>query len=342
MTSSAVADPIAALARRGVIGETDVAALRRDVFADGVVDREEAEAVFRLERACAERHEAWNTFYVDALTDYFVWRREPRGYIDESAADFLLDNIGHRGRLDGPTEFELLLNVVHWADSAPERLKDACIDAVRTSVADPAGAVYGRERRPGVIDPVDVEIVRRIVYARSLDGSITVTRREADMVVDLHDATREAENAETWPDLFAKVVACHLLFPRGVPALPDADTVRRREAWMAERRGFGALLGAVGKAVARGDIDFRGAWQELDPFGAAARRREAEREAAAEAEAARREGVDEAEAEWLVARLAADPRAVQRLPVRALLMFVRREARFIAPALEPVLDRAGI
>jgi len=340
--SPALVEPLEAIARTGAVTEADVLALRRGVFADGVVDRAEAEALFALERQCAERDPAWNAFYVDALTDFLVWRREPRGYVDEAAADFLLTNIGHDGRLDGPTEFELLLNVVHWAEAAPERLKEACIEAVRESVARPAGAVYGQARRPGAIDPVDVEIVRRIVYARSLDGSITVTRREADMVFDLHDATREADNAATWPDLFAKVIACHLLFPRGVPALPDADAMRRREAWLAERRGFGTLLGAVGKAVARGAFDVGGAWEALDPFGTVQRRRAAERDAARDAEAARREGVDEAEASWLLGRLAADDGAVRRPCVRALLVFLRREGRFLASSLDPVFAEAGL
>lgn len=334
------ADPLAAIAASGAITAEDVALLRRRVFADGVCDAAEADAVFALERACPDRHPDWNAFYVDALTDWLVWRRDPRGYVDDAAADTLIDNVMRDGRLDGPTEFELLLNVVHWAEATPQRLKDFALTAVLESIRDPRGAVWGRDRRGGVIDPVDVEIVRRVVYARALDGSITVTRQEAGWMVDLAEATRGADNAAAWPELFARVVACHLMFPRGVPAPVSADEVKRREAWLENRRGFGTLLGEVGRSVGRGDVDVKGFWDWLDPFGRRARAEAAAARAAAEAEAARREGVDAEEAAWLIARF---PPGSETDPcLRALLAFLRNEARFIDPAAEPLFDRTGL
>jgi len=339
-TAATPGDLLTAVASKGAITAEDVAALRRRVFADGVCDQAEAEAVFALERACPDRHPDWNAFYVDALTDWLVWRRDPRGYVDGAAADFLIGNVMHDGRLDGPTEFELLLNVVHWAESTPQRLKDFALTAASDSIRDPMGAVWGKQRRGGVVDQVDVEIVRRVVYARGLDGSITVTRQEADWMVDLAEATRGADNAAAWPDLFARVVACHLMFPRGAPAPVSAEEVRRREAWLENRRGFGTLLGEVGRSLGRGEVDAKGFWDWLDPFGRRARAEAEAARAAEEEEAARREGVDAAEAAWLISRF---PPGTESDPcLRALLAFLRNEARFIDPAAAPLFDRAGL
>lgn len=333
-------DAVAAIAARGLITAEDVLTLRRTLFADGVCDEGEAAWVFALERACPERDPSWTDFYVDALTDFLVWRRDPRGYVDESAADLLITNIMHDGRLDGPGEFELLLNIVHWAEATPQRLKDFVMEAVRESIRAPQGAVWGKQRRADTIDPVDVEILRRVVYARSLGGSITVTREEADLMADLAEATRGADNAPGWPDLFARVVACHLMFPRGAPAPISADEVKRREAWLQNRRGFGKLLAEIGMSAARGQVDVKGFWEYLDPFGRRARAEAEARRAAEEEEAARREGVDAEEAAWLVGRF---PPGTETDPtVRALLAFLRNEARFIDPAAEPLFDRAGL
>ena len=76
---------------RGAIGADDVLKLRREVFRDGVVDPVEARDVFRLDHACATKDPAWTQFYVDALTDFFVWQANPKGYVDQELGRFLIE-----------------------------------------------------------------------------------------------------------------------------------------------------------------------------------------------------------------------------------------------------------
>ena len=87
------------------------------------------------------------------------------------------------------------MNIVHWATSVPDALKDYALEAVRDSIMEPDGAAYGKQRRPRVIDPVDVEILRKTLYAGALDGGLTISRREADLLFDLNRATLNADNA---------------------------------------------------------------------------------------------------------------------------------------------------
>jgi hypothetical protein len=326
-----------ALAGKAEITEDDVLALRRDVFADGIADRGEAERVFRIEREATTKHPSWTAFYVDALTDHVVWKVEPKKYVSEDNARFLIDHIMVDGRVDSATELELLINVLHWSLSCPEELALLALEAVRDSVLDPDHAAYGAGRRPAVIDAADVALIRKVIYAGGGGGGFTVTRREAEILFALNDATVDADNDPSWRDLFVKAIGAHLMFPRGAPVVPSAAEARRRERWLEERRGIGSLLRAVGGEAMR--VDPAGTWRTADLFGTRRAEEEAAREAAELAAAMALEQIDRDEAEWLAGRVGHDGRLHPN--ERALLAFVQDNARGIDQALKALLAQAA-
>lgn len=330
------ADLVDELAKKGSITAEDVLALRRGLFKDGVVDQREAEAVFRLDHACATKAPEWTQFYVDALTDYFVWQSEPSGYVSEAQALLLIDRITHDGRIDATSELELLTNIVHWATVCPEELAALALGAVKDSVLTPESASYGADRAPAVISPADVEIIRKIIYAGASGGGFMVTRREADLLFELNDATAEAENAASWSDLFVNGIANHVMFPRGAQPVPDAEEAVRRETWLGERRGIGQLLGQIGRAAVSGKMDFKGA----DPTGRGAARAQQEREDRQAREALARETIDGGEAEWLSGRIMKD--GVLHENEHKLLVFIKQNSPAVNPALDAVFAKAGI
>ena len=323
----------------GAILATDVLKLRREVFTDGAVDRGEAELLFYLNERCRNHGTAWNDFFVDALTDYFVWQQQPKGYLGIGEGRFLIEGITRDGRIDGRTELELLVNVVHWVRRCPERVVLLALEAVKESVLAGGGLLFGsKRRRPGIIDRADVEIIRKLIYAGGGAGGLTVTRAEADMLFDLNDATVEKENADTWEELFVKAIAGHVMFPQGAPVVPDVDEVMRREAWVKDRRSVGRLLGGIGGAVVRGK--FAQGWHMADLFGARAKREEAERERAEAEEAERRQSIDAAEAAWLVERIGRD--GLVHDNERALLAFIKKHASAVHPSLLALFEQAGV
>lgn len=308
----------------------DLLQLRQGVFRDGIVDRAEAEAIFRLDQRCAEKVGVWREFYVDSLTDYFVWKAKPVQYVDDAAARFLMESIAHDGRIDGASELELLVNIVHWADAVPEDLIVLMLQAVKDSVLTPEQAAYGRGRNAGTVTATDVKLVRRAIYAPGGEGSYTVTRREAELIFDINNATVASKNDAGWQDLFVKAIANHLMFPRSAPkALPAAE-YSRREAWLEESRGVGRLLADVGRNVA--GLNLAEGWESWDPFGS---RAAAERKAAEDRrlrEALTRESIDEAEARWLLARIAQDDSVHEN--EAALLHFIRDNSPDVHPLLQ--------
>jgi len=332
-------DLVVPMVAAGAIIATDVLKLRREIFTDGVVDRNEAELLFYLNERCRDHGTAWNDFFVDALTDYFVWQQQPKGYLGIDAGRFLIEGITRDGRIDGRTELELLVNVVHWARNCPEDVVLLALEVLKESVLAGGGLLFGsKRRRPGVIDRADVEIVRKLIYAGGGAGSLTVTRAEADMLFDLNNSTVEKENADTWEDLFVKAIASHVMFPRGAPEVPDVDEVMRREAWVKDRRGVGRLLSGIGGAVVRGKL-VQG-WNMADLFGTRAKRQEAERERAEAEEAESRQAIDAAEAAWLIERIGHD--GLIHDNERALLAFVKEHASTVDPSLLPLFEEAGV
>lgn len=333
--------PLNDLARRiadsGRITAEDVSALRKQVFADGVTDAAEADTVFTLEDACAEKDESWSQFYVDALTDYYVWRAVPRGYVSEGQARELIHRIARNNRIESATELELVVNIVHWAESCPAELAEFVLFAVRESVLDPDEAAYGRGRRPKVIDPVDVELIRRAIYAPATDGGIAVTRLEAEVIFDLNDATAHSENHPAWKELFVYAIGNYLMFPRPPYVPPPAEEIQRRQQWLKERRGTGKLLLEVGGALARGHFDvdaFREAMK-----GPIRHRDMAEEECEAEVAHAR-QTIDAEEARWLISRIKRD--GILNENEKTLLAFIRDNSPKIDASLEPLLSEAGV
>ncbi len=333
-------DVVGDLCAKGCITADDVLTLRRTVYADGVCSEAEAESVFRLNDACPDRDPDWHTFYVEVLTDYFVRQSTPKGYVSEAQADRLIDRVTGDGRVDRLSELELLVNILRRATACPERLVLFVLDAVRDSILTPDAALYGADRQPGTITSGDVAILREAVHGPAGEGSITVTRREAELLFELNDATRGQPSAPEWQDFFVRAVANHLMFPRPAPQIVDAGEAMRREAWLEERRGAGGLLWGIARALGRRDVPFEAAWRDADVLRRNRARELAEAEARRTSEAMAREAVDAGECAWLAGRIGRD--GVLDDNERALLAFIRANSPHIDPSLNDAMARAGV
>lgn len=327
---------------KGRMTAEDVILLRRELFRDGATDQDEADLIFRLNDECRDRDESWNQLYVDALTDFFLWRTSPRGYVDEERARYLTQRIVRNNRIENGTELELLCNIMHWADYAPADLAEFVLFAVRESVLDPDKAAYGAGRHPKVVDPVDVEMIKRAIYAPATLGSITVTRLEAEVIFDINDATAHADNHPSWNGLFVCAIANHLMFPRGAPAPEPAAEVLRRERWLKERDGVGGLLKKVGREIVFSAKTGRLEWKEAIDSAIESPIREIDpvEEGCAARIAWQRETIDEEEARWLIDRIGRDGEL--HMNEVALLKFIRDNSPNIDPSLNPLFDRAGL
>lgn len=220
----------------GAISPRDVLAIRRAVWPDGIVARAEADALFELHRLARLTSLEWCDFLIEAITDTILNATEPRGYVDDDSAAWLIDQLGRGGRPIGPVELELVVKIVEKALNAPASLKAWALAQIERCVLTGEGATRrDGDIRPGVVDEAEVNLLRRLVFASGGDGALVVSRDEAEMLWRIKDSTLGAANAAGWQKLFVQAVGNHLMAYSSYKPLERPEAARL-EAFMNDRR----------------------------------------------------------------------------------------------------------
>jgi hypothetical protein len=327
VTDTSMPEALQRMAEAGRISAEDVLTLRRKVFTDGVVQPREAEWLFALNDACHDNAPEWPEFFVEALVDYTVHQAMPHGYISPENGQWLVERISRDGKVKTRTELELLLKALREARSAPDSLVGFALEQVRVAVVEGSGPVRsGESLQPGQVGAPEVDLLRRILYAAGGDGNIAVTRTEAEVLFEINDATRTADNDPDWSDLFVKAIANHLLANHGHDVPP-------REVALARAKWLDAPSGGVFKSMLSG---LSGIWQAYRQPDVWEERLEEQDEAIRSAER-----VTSEEARWLADRL--QRYGDLRDHEVALIKFLSEESTEVDPALRPIMDkvRAG-
>jgi hypothetical protein len=224
----------AEIRENGWITADHVLRLRRAVYQDGGINRDEAALLFRLNRRVLASDPAWAEFYVEALTDFFYWREGPESKLTEDAERMLFEWLGPRPSVDDPTELRLLLNLIFRTNGCSERFQSFVRKAVEHSVLYSDHALFGcTDRRAGAIDKADVEVIRRLIYGSGSPSGIAISRAEAEFLFELNRATAGANNDPAWRELFVKAITMHVLHGGASPDCID----EQEAAWLSGQIG---------------------------------------------------------------------------------------------------------
>ncbi|WP_409433804.1 hypothetical protein ACJ3XI_04670 [Litorimonas sp. RW-G-Af-16] len=320
----ALVDPIIA---RGVVLESDMLPLRREIGADMHIDLEEAEILFKINDVC-ETPSSWPVYFTTVITTFVMDQGEPKGYVSEHNAVWLKARIASDGVVETKTELALLLNILRTAHNVTDTLEHFALDQVRLAVLHGSGYL-GQHRRlqPGVIGQAEVEILRRVLYSVSSEGGMGISRMEAEMLFDLNEATAGAHHHESWQQLFVCGIANYLMVLAAYEE-PDLEEALRRETWLQDPdAGIGSFS----------DVKFKdviGAFREA--FGYKSDEPTFTHMNQGQTKAA--EAVTQAEAAWLIERMNRDGGIDAN--ERALLEFLRVECPNIHGSLFPYLQAA--
>jgi hypothetical protein len=216
--------PIEQIVNRKSIESVDVRSLRRIFHADGIVTAEDADVLFKINKACPTQPADWPGFFIEAVTDYLVFQERPQGYLTAANVQWLLTRISSEGRIQSKTELELLVNVIDKARWAPVSLAKFALEQVKAAVSNGDGPLRnGKPFAPGEISESEVELLRRILYAFGGDGHVAITRDEADVLFDIDDVVTDRPNP-AWTDLFVKAITNVIMAASGyrVPAREEA------------------------------------------------------------------------------------------------------------------------
>ncbi len=320
----------------GTVSPEDVLHFRREVFRDGLVSKQEADAVFMINDATEAQCSQWHDFYVEVMSDFVVAQMEPRGYVSVDNGEWLIRQVNRDGQIKSPSELEMLIQIVEKATEVPKKMTHHILQHVSHAVISGEGElIRGQKLSKGVMGEAETELLRRVLYAMSgCDGS-AVSRQEAEILFDLNDKTTEQENHPSWNLLFVKAIANYLMAVSGYQP-PSRQTAFAREKWMNDTEiniaetlkqslsSFGTLFSGTGfkdMFQSAGD-QIEQAWQEKNTkFEQAAQTAEV---------------IDEQESHWLVERIGRDGKFHEN--EKALIEFLKEDSPNIHPSLKPLVN----
>ena len=222
--------------------------LRQRLWADGAIRQAEAEALFARNASALPTNE-WTDFFVEALCGYLIESAEPRGYIDDQAAAWLIRHVDSDGQVESQAELELIVKLLERADYAPDALKTFALAQIEKTVTSGNGPTRrGGALTPGRVDDAEVALLRRLVFAPAGDGPAKVSKAEAELLFRLKDASLGADNSPDWKKLFVQGVANHLMAHQVYVPPSPADELRLEAPYKADP--FGHVLSKLGHDIA--------------------------------------------------------------------------------------------
>jgi hypothetical protein len=331
---------IAEIEARGSIREADVQRLRlawRDSSEIAVAD---AEALLRLNASCPVKDRTWSELLIETITDYVVTQSEPLGYMTLTKSQWLVMRLSGTCDSLGRVEHELLVNVLDKARWAPPSLSAFALSQIASSVSCGSGA-YRPEgtASPGIITELEIDYLRRVLFAYGRGNPSPVTCAEAAVLIDIGERLGPGATHPAWIDLFVRAVANASLAAIGyaVPtreeALMPGAEVRadaRRNGAEIVRRAFPATAPAT--TLDGGDTVISSTYRLQSAEERALARLERQR-----VEIITQEPMPPADATWLATRLSGRR---DLLPgEQALIELMRRDCPRLDPALAAIADR---
>ncbi len=235
----------------GVIDAAELAALRKAGWSDGTLSQYEAETLFSINDALSQHDEKWCDFFVESIGEYVINGTQPTGYVSQEEANWLVLQIKKDGRLCSMTELELLVRIYERASNVPESLKAFVIAQIEQAALTGTGPTRdGGELCDTHVSSAEVEMLRRMLFAAASDRPAAVSRREAEMLFRLKDATIGAENSPEWKALFVQGVGNYLMGYSAENAQISRVRAMELEAFVAENRAsIGGFMGRMAKTA---------------------------------------------------------------------------------------------
>ena len=204
----------------GAVSAEEILSLRQDGWQDGVIDRDEADALFALNNNLGNSSAEWTDFFVEAICEFVFANSSPRGHVDEDGAEWLIEQLDADGRLETMAELELLERLFERAESVPASLQAFAMTQIEKAVLEGKGPTRsGGALLTGCIGDTECRLLRRFIFAPASDRPAGVSQREAELLFRLKDATQDASNSPAWKQLFVQGVGNYLLGFAGIEPL---------------------------------------------------------------------------------------------------------------------------
>ena len=239
----------------GVVTSEELLQLRGQGWSDGKIGPDEAEAIFMVNDRIGDTSAEWSDFFVEALGEFIVNRVEPKGYVSEQQAEWIMTRIDRDGHVESLTELELLARVFERATSVPQLLREYALEQVEHAVLTGEGPTRcGGALEKGNVTAAESRLMRRIIFASGSERPAAVSRKEAELIYRIKDATLGADNAPEWKQLFVQAVGNYLAgFVKHTAV--SRERAAELEGFMNDRTSsIGGFFARMGKSVLRDDF----------------------------------------------------------------------------------------
>lgn len=235
----------------GEVSSDEVLALRRQGWGDGIITREEAEALFAVNNALTTRDDEWCDFFVEAVGEFVLNGTSPRLQCDDKEAKWLIAQIDHDGVVESFVELETMVRIIERAENVPTLLKDYVVAQIEREVLSGTGPTRnGGDLSATHISSAEARILRRVVFASGGYGPAAVSRFDAEMLFRLKDETLADENAPEWDDLFLDGVSNYLKGFALQNAQLDHGRAKELQAFVADNKAnVGRFVGQMIREV---------------------------------------------------------------------------------------------
>lgn len=235
----------------GTISDAEVLDLRRAGWADGTILREEAEALIAADQALTDPSAVWSDFYVEALRNFVLENQQPRGFVSDGDAEWLIAMIQADGKVCSTTELELLVQVIEKGQNAPDSLKAYVLQVVEQAVLTGTGPTRdGGTLSDTQVTDAEVRILRRTIFGSASDRPAAVSRSEAELLFRLKDATLLQANAPEFQRLFVQGVGNYLLGYASQSAQLDRARMLELEAFVSDNSvSVGRFMGQMARSA---------------------------------------------------------------------------------------------
>jgi len=206
-----------------IFSEPDVQRLRHAFYRQSTVVRRHAAEIFHANRIMRARHDGWEEFYLEALTHFFLVNHEDGYGFPAERETTLLAWLGDGVSIGNFGERRLALRLLLRATSIPHRLEQRVFDAISESLIHQPERWLGLGKRSaGVIDALDVQLIRRLLYAETAPYPRTIRPAAITFLLKLDRLATRFVNPDGWRRLLVGSIVRHLSGPP--PVVPDGDT----------------------------------------------------------------------------------------------------------------------
>jgi hypothetical protein len=235
-----------ALAHGRNIDSADVIALLREVYADGIGTRDEADELIAFDHTLGETTQDWQEFFATTIADHLLQRCEPTAIVDDKKAEWLISGLSRGRRVATASGFAAVLRLLEAAPQSPSSLAAYAIDQLRVALIAGEGPALGkRPHFSRTIDAGDVAMLAHMLISAGGVSGAPVSRAEAEALFDLHDAVAGGANDRGFDELFFKSIAHHLLAGIGA-AVPGRREMLQSEIELAGRLAQGNAQTSLG------------------------------------------------------------------------------------------------